>query len=800
MEENNQGNTGSAILKKLGLVLSVFVFLLPVFFMPVSGINLYVAKIALLATGLVAIFALFLTSVLSIGSIEIPKAKYLIPIGAFVLVALISSAFSGAIKDSITGSVFEPGTSGFFLMLAFLLFLVIVSIKNTKLIERVFTAFIYSMLVLAAYTLLGILFSPILPGVIASKLPVFLTGGPIDTAIILGASVILSLCALNMTEISKRIKYILSALIVFSLVFIGATNFTPTVVVLGVISLIFFVYILSWSVGNRSREVETNPEMTDDLQMQPDLSAQSNRKIPLSSLIVLVASIVLLLGGSVLGSFLSKTMKIQSAEIRPNFQTTMNLTKESWKENFALGIGPNRFAEFWALNKPTEINQTQFWNAEFNSGSGFVPTIAITTGLLGLLSLLVFLVLYVPVGVKAIFAQANSSRSRYLATSAFLMSLYLWLMLFFYTPSVVVLALAFIFTGLFTATLVPQGIIGLKKINIFSNPKTNFLSVLSIVILLIVSVAGGYFVWEKAVASVIFEKGTLAYQRTGNIESTRQSIARSISISQNDIYWQGLTEISLTDLGNALNNLNSQMQPSEATIAKAQQLIVDLVESAKKAVELNDKNFQNWFILGRVYEILAANGIEGAITNSQEAYQKAAELSPKNPSVPLALSRLNALAGDLNEAKLNISRALELKNNYTDAFFTLAQLEVASNNIPGAVRSVEAATLFDPNNAGLYFQLGLLKYNQRDFAGAVGAFERAIALIKDYANAKYYLGLSYYQLGQTEKALKEFEDINLTNPNNQEILTIIDNLKNGRSLFGNSGVNANLEALPVEEE
>ncbi len=748
--------------------------------------GLYVAKIMLLATGLVAIFAVFLSSALSTGIVEMPKARYLIPLVAFAVIALISSAFSGAIKSSIVGSAFDLGTSGSLVMLVFALLMTIVAVRSAVTVDKAIFSFLLASLVICAYGVLASFGSSLLPNSLASKLPVFLAGGAIDTAITLGAAVILALCALNMTELGKKIRIALYVLMAYSMLFIGAVNFMPVIIVLGIVSLVFFVYILSWSVGR--------PEAESADQTQPE----NGRKISLSSLIILITSVILILGGSTIGGYLSEAMRTQVSEVRPNFETTMSLTSSAWKENFALGVGPNRFAEFWATHKPLEINQTQFWNSDFYSGSGFIPTIAVTTGLLGLLAFLAFLAIYAMTGIKAIFAQANSNRSRYLATASFLASLYLWVMFFVYTPGIAVMALAFIFTGLFTAMLAPQGIVGLWRVNIFSNPKTNFLSVLSIVLLLIVSIAGGYYVWERGIASVVFQRGVLEFQRNGDIPQARELVTRAINIAPNDVYWRGLAEISIQDLGRALSGISDQGQMTDSAKAEVQSLTADAVAAAKKAVEAGNGNFQNWFALGRVYEILASNGLDGALESARAAYAEAAARSPLNPSVPLALARLDALAGDVESARDNISKAVNLKSNYTDAYFTFAQLEAASNNITAAIQSVEAATLVDPMNSGLYFQLGILKYNQRDFSGAAGALERAVTLIPDYANAKYFLGLSYFELGRRTDAIKQFEEIKSSNPENSEIDSIIDNLRAGEDPFSDSS--PLVSELPVEEE
>jgi tetratricopeptide (TPR) repeat protein len=536
-----------------------------------------------------------------------------------------------------------------------------------------------------------------------------------------------------------------------------------------------------------------------DQNIPAEEAPQASRKISLSALTVLLLSVVLFLGGSGISGFLSKAMKTQNAEVRPSFQTTMNLAVAAWQKNPVLGIGPNRFSEFWAANKPAEINSSQFWNADFYFGSGFIPTAAITTGLLGLLSLLVFIGMYLTSGVKAIFAQANSNSSRYLSVSSFLVSLYLWIMLFVYTPGITVLALAFIFTGLFTATLVPQGTIGVWKVNIFSNPKTNFLSVLSIVILLMLAAAGGYFVWERAASSVVFQNGVLQFQTTGNTEIAEQSIAKAISMVPSDAYWRSLTEIYLLELGKVLDGITNQNQVTDAVKAQAQTLIASSIESGKKAVELDGGNFQNWFALSRVYEILAQNGIQGTLENARSTYAEAARRSPSNPSVPLALGRLDALSGNTDAARQNINKALALKSNFTDAYYTLAQVEVAANKIPEAIKSVEAATVIDPTNSGLYFQLGLLKYNQKDFAGAAAALEKAVTIVPDYANAKYFLGISYYQIGKKDNAIAQFESLAKTNADNEEVAFVLAQMQAGKSLFPEVSKTQSKTEPPVKE-
>ena len=75
----------------------------------------------------------------------------------------------------------------------------------------------------------------------------------------------------------------------------------------------------------------------------------------------------------------------------------------------------------------------------------------------------------------------------------------------------------------------------------------------------------------------------------------------------------------------------------------------------------------------------------------------------------------------------------------------------------------------------------------------------------DYANAKYFLGLSYWQVGKKEEAKKQFEDIEKTNPDNQEIKLILSNIQAGKDPFSNAkppitSRPENREKLPLEQK
>lgn len=748
-------------------IILVIVFLIPIFFVPSVFMSLFASKIVLLITAIVFCIGIFLASTLSKGSIVFPKTRLLVPLTLFPVFVFVSSLFSGSVLKSFTGDVFDIGTSGSLFMFVLLCLLTVFVVKeNTKVGIKSLFALVLSSTFVIVHLFIRIFGVAFLPEYIASRIPNFLLGGPIDTSVFLSVSIIAVMSLLHNENINKNIKYLLFASLVLSIIFVGAVGFLPAIISIGIFALIYFVYNFSWMVGS------SNPKKETIMSSLP-------------SLLVIMVSTVFIISGSLFSGYVANLFRINTVEVRPGFSTTSYLVNRALSSNPIFGTGPNMFKELWDLNKPVDVNNTNFWATEFNFGSGFIPTIFATTGILGGLTLLIFFVMYMYYGFKSLFTNIGDDKMRYLSSTAFFISVFLWIMSVFYVPSISVLSIMFIFTGITIGTLVSRGIAEQKDINLFSNPKANFVVVFAIVICLISSIALGYFVWERAVASVIVQKG-LVKLSNGDSVGAKLDFVTALRMVQSDTYWRSYSSASMSEINKILSSVGDPNKLTDADRTSIQTSISDAIMGARNAISWNQKNYQNWFALASIYEILAQNGIEGAIENATNAYTEAQNRSPQNPAIILAFARLKALSGDNKSAKDLIIQSINIKNDYTDAYFALAQIEIASNNIDGAISSIEATTFIDPNNANLYFQLGILKYNSKDYSGSASAFERAISILPNYANAQYFLGLSYERLGRRKDALEQFNIINTTNPGNKEVEFIISNLTAGKSPFSDA--------------
>ena len=449
-----------------------------------------------------------------------------------------------------------------------------------------------------------------------------------------------------------------------------------------------------------------------------------------------------------------------------------------------LGAGPNRFVTEWQKYKPSDVNTSVFWGIDFAFGIGLLPTLAVTTGLLGLLFWLLFFMFYLKVGVKSLITPITDQFNRYLVLSSFIVSLFLWVFFVIYVPTAVVIVLTFVFTGLFLATAANVSLIKTKDISFAGNPKAGLTSVIGLIILLVLGLLTLYGVATRFASALTFQKSIFNFSVDGDVEKARQTLLKAVDFSDNDLLYRSLSEIGLLKI----NQLLAGQSNLSADVLRDKFLseFGETLNFAKRSVDFDGTNYQNYVSLGRVYESVVPLRIQGAYENASGSYLEAVKRNPHGPALYLTLARLEVANGNTKKAREYIAKAREEKSNYTEAVFFLSQLEAADGNIREAIVQADAAALLAPNDPVVHFQLGLLKYNNRDYRGAVSALERAVVLNTVYANARYFLGLSLSNLGRTKEAIDQFEEVVKTNPDSAEVKLILANLKAGRPPFADA--------------
>ncbi len=756
------------------LCLLALIFLLPVFFMPAVSFPFQFSKAIFLSIGVLVVFCIWVIARLRDGRFVIPSSPILMSLFVVVALSALSGLLSGTVGSSILGQGFEVGTTFNILIVALMAFLVPIVFSAKEQIFGGYLAFIASFLIIALFHVLRLLFGA---DFLALGLFTDMVSNTIgkwnDLGVFFGVSALLSVITIELLTLSRMFKAIIYLSLVVSLFLLAIVNFAVVWFVLGLFSLVFIVYLLSFNTP-QSQAVEGDAAVSGN--------PSRLRRIPLPSLMVLIISVIFILAGNTIGTGIANKLQISQIEARPSWAATFDVARQTLQKDPLLGAGPNQFASEWLKYKPDGINETIFWDVDFDYGVGLIPTFLATTGVLGALAWVAFFLIFLFYGFKAILSKVSDTFSQYLITSSFLVSLFLWIFSIFYIPSLTIFAITFLFTGLFIASLMIERLAPAKTILFGSNPRAGFVSVLLLILMLIGGVTLGYFLVQKYAAAVLFQRGVIAYNTDGNVDKAEGNIVRAATMSPTDIYYRFLTELSLIRM-NTLLNQNPTGVSAESVRAEFQTLLGNALGNARQAVALNPSNYQNLMSLGRVYEAVTPLNIEGSYEGAKESYDKALALNPKSPAIHLTLARLEVAHKDNPKARENIALALKEKSNYTEAIFLLSQIEIQEGNIKAAIKSVEAASVIAPDDASVFFQLGFLRFNDKDYTGAASALERAVTLNPTYANAKYFLGLSYEKLRLLPQAIKQFTDLAASNPDNEEVKLILANLTAGKEPF-----------------
>ncbi|MBI5133976.1 MAG: tetratricopeptide repeat protein [Candidatus Taylorbacteria bacterium] len=756
------------------IIFQVVLFFTPLFFIPSVSVPLQTGRSAFILIGIVLAFIFWAIARLKDGVFEMPKTWLYAGAGIFALAYALAAVFSPNHPVSYSGSGLELGTLAFFLPSLLLFALVPLVVRRSEEIFYSYATILGSFFLVALFHIVRFIGGPdtLSFGILTDATSAIL-GKWNDVGVFFGLTALVSLITLERATLGRLMKVLAYVAFVISLAMVVIVNFSPVWVALAVLSLVFLVHKMSF-----------------------DKSGSLGARIPYRALIVLILSVLFVFGGSKIGSLIADSLGTSQVEVRPSWAATLEVSKATLKDDPLFGAGPNRFSSEWLAAKPDGINSTIFWNVDFNYGIGFLPSLVATTGIIGGLAALAFVVLFALLAVKALFRQESSPFSRYLVLSSLFGSAYLWIFSIVYVPSAGLWVLTLAMTGLFVAALREDKVIASGSISVLDRPAASFVSVLLTILGLIAAVAFAYFVAVKLLSGIYFQKGVIAANTTGDIEVAERNIGKALDLSPSDAYYRSLSEIYLV-------RINTLLQDTKVTQSEAQSqfqgLLSAAIQSAQAAVAFDPTNYQNHLSLGRIYEAVVPLKIEGAYASAKASYETALSVNPSSPEIFLVLARLETVNEDATAAKDYIAKALEKKGDYADAIFLLSQIQIAEGDVANAINSVSAVATLSPNDPGIFFQLGLLYYNQKSYGNSVLALERAITLNPEYANAKYFLGLAYYQANDKDKALVQFQDLAKTNPDNTEIKAIVENLEAGKPPFPPTTNPVTRPNLPVDE-
>ncbi len=670
------------------LSLFLVIVLLPIFFLPFSNIPVETSKSLLLVVGLVASITFWAIARFLDGRVVFPRSSLLLSGLGVVLVFLLSALLSKNPPGSLFGIMLDVG-SFWFIFAGFLLMLMSSLVFRTaRQAKIVMLGAILSGAVALIFQLLH-LFAPqflsfgVLPAKTDNLLGTWNTLG-----IFAGFSALMFILVVEFFSINKIERLVLQALTILSLVLVAAVNFAFVWKILGIFVLIIFVYKLA--ITSRARVGEAGTESVPD-----------KNRFPAFSFIVIIIALLFFISGDTIGGILPNRLGLQNTEVSPALSTTFNITKSVIKESPLLGIGPNKFGPAWALYKPSVINSSPFWDTSFNYGSGWLPTFAATTGILGILSLLAFAVLFTAIGVRSVFSSIKN-KTNWETMAFFVLAFYLFVSSFFYAGGSTIFLLALVFAGVYVGLSVSLRGNGEVVITYLEDHKKSFFSILLLILVIVASVALSFKYMERLISASYFGKSLSAV----SLPDAEDSIKKAISLYENDLYLRTYSRIYLLKL-NSLVQKGDKLTEEEKT--DLQSILDQSVDGAQLAARYDPTNYLNFQALGSTYQGLASLGVKDLSEKAIEAYKSASVLNPNNPGLKLAIAGIYFSDGKVQEAKDYGNQALSLKADYIDALVTLSQIAKSEGDNAAALTYAQKALSMSPKNTDLVKYVDSLK-------------------------------------------------------------------------------------------
>lgn len=746
----------------LAKIILVFVFgLLPVFFVPQVFTALGLSKIYFVVIGLFIAFILLSLSVLREGKMRLVAPLALGLFWAFTIFSLAAGLLSGDKADSLYGNFIEVNTASFFLVMALVMTISLAFSDAKNSILRLFIVLGMSALALQTFHVLRLFFGPeFLSFGIFTAPTVSLIGSFNDLAIFSGLVIIVTLIVLQQLVVSRFQHTLATLLIVLSLILLSVINFYIVWLIVGFVGLLMTLYLVSKDTWLKSTDSDNLPVSRFTLGLVG---------------FVCIFSGAFIISSDFLGATISKFVDISYLEVRPSVGATLDVAKSVLSKNAFFGTGPNQFEVAWREHKDPIINQTVFWNTDFTSGSGFVPTLFVTTGITGGVLFSLFLLMFVYLGYRTLFTAKFSESSWYLiGTISFFSAVYLWSMAILYVPGIVIMLLAAIMTGVSFAvytTVVPtKGIF----IDVTSNKKYGLVLIAAVLVVIISSTLSVIKVSKLYLANVVYADTILLFQSGGDLSMVDEKLSRAQNLFDSDVFLAERAQLRFIQL-----NQMSAADPATVDRQKFDAALVEGINLAERALSLDRNNPVNYILLSNFYGLLDPNQFEGIREKTEGLLNQARDLDPTNPYYLLSLAQYQVRINDLEGARSRLLEAINAKSDFTEALFLLAQIDIQEGKTESAIEVTRAMISIEPNNPTRYFQLGFLLATINNLNESNKAFEVAVQLDPNYANAQYFLALNYLDQNRVDEALKLLNEVRKNNPDNEAVISLISQAESG---------------------
>lgn len=768
----------SSLDRTIKILIYALVILIPLWFLPITINAVDFNKQALMVLLIVVTLILWLIKIFSQGEIRWKSNLLNIFLGVFAVISVLATIFSLRAYGSLVG--WPTHLSGSLINILGFLALYILIVNNFRGLKQTFGllfAFLASSTVVTIIGLLQIWKGFIFPWDF-TKFISFNTIGTINTLGLFSVVVLTLITALLFVIKRNEIKMFLIVLGLLNLIILISLNFWVLWLVLIIAMAIILIFGLMRIV-----------------------SLEENISWIALPMVFLAIALIFMFFRPALP--LGPTLPV---EVGLSHKTGLEVTKKVLQTNPILGTGPETFAFNYAKYKPDTINQTAFWNVRFSNPPAEIYSIASGLGILGLISFLAILIVFIVGAVKNMVRTVGEERNilkQFSEIGLFAAWVSLAISWFLYPQN---FALIFTFWLLFALYLAQSSVSKDKVYNLRKSPKILLLASSCFVILMIVVIGFLYVEGTRFVAEAKYKKGLDLIQIEGKLDQGINKIINSTVVNPyEDRTYRMLAQLFIFKMNQdaALTDLDEQERLNLIQVDA-----ISAINSATQATQLSPRDVSNWLTRGQIYSQIMGF-ISGADQWAEASYNKAVELEPLNPFTFTEWGKVYVGKTDLTDDKEHLNIALEkfdqaitIKPDYAPAHFQSALVFDRQGKLNEAITKMEINRQLLPQDTGASFQLAVLYYKAEKYEQAKNEFIRAITLDPNFSNARYFLGLLYDKEGDKESALNQFERISELNPDNEQIKQIITNLETGQPALGSPalGPPEQPEEIPIQEQ
>ncbi|OGK30990.1 hypothetical protein A3F29_04480 [Candidatus Roizmanbacteria bacterium RIFCSPHIGHO2_12_FULL_33_9] len=327
------------------------------------------------------------------------------------------------------------------------------------------------------------------------------------------------------------------------------------------------------------------------------------------------------------------------------------------------GVGVDNLSSVFARIRDLSYNQSNLWNSNVNSSRSTILHIFTTTGLFGLLGFF-----------SILFASFNSLRKLDGEKRNLILPIFIFILLaILLSPPTLFMFFLFFAT---IAAINSERLITEKETKTSIDLKDLVLLHFGIILVLVLFIGStSYFLGRAYIASV-YTNNALINLNKGNLSDSYRDQRNAINLNPyNEASRINFSQTNLlvadTIIKNAKKNDNNQAQLTENEKLQVSQAIQQAINEAKSAVTLNSLSAQNWSNLGLIYSNLLS-ATQGSDSWAISSYQRAINLDPRNPIFRMMLGSLYYILGQYQDSTNLFQQAVTLKPDWANARYNLA--------------------------------------------------------------------------------------------------------------------------------